>query len=475
MTLESIITFLSAHHSLTLVILFLGSYFETLIVSSFFIYGEFFFLAGAILAGIGLANLWYVVIVLYAGGILGDHSSYWIGRHWGKTIYTYLGTKLFFRKFLTVYNFERGSTFFKKYGGWSIFAGRFLGPVSWITPFLAGNFKMSYRRFTIFDFPAVILGIGQFIVVGYFLGRNYQPLLYVLQRYILISIFIIIIIVTTAYIYRRILLKTGMSIKKSILHYVLQLRRKNLNTYHQTFKFILMMTVFSLVLYIFILVIIFFVAQHKQQQSLYPDLNYSFNTTSKIVSKINSTTYYKSGTMDMGPINIILISSIPPDLLLKNTGWKKSHTFLRDNISLIDYIKTAKNGSLPISDLYFKEVAQDAAYEYKQSSTLLSREHIRIWNFGKYNEIPVYAINATKSTGFNFYLDKSFIVPLHGIDADIDKSRTFFINTFKTVNPSIKVEMLKSIFGAKSLSFDKDGETESLYYTDGKIAEIMVP
>lgn len=125
--------------------------------------------------------------------------------------------------------------------------------------------------------------------------------------------------------------------------------------------------------------------------------------------------------------------------------------------------------------MFFKKVVQNAAYEYKPSSTLLSREHMRIWNLGTYNKIPVYAISATKSTGFDFYLDKSFIVPLHGLDANVDKSRTFFINTFKTINPNIKVQMLKSRLGPKILSFDSDGESESLYYTDGKIAEIIVP
>ena len=68
-------------------ILFFGSYFETVIGFLFFIYGELFFLAGAILAGLGILNIYLVSAVFFVGGILGDSTSYVLGYKFGPKIY----------------------------------------------------------------------------------------------------------------------------------------------------------------------------------------------------------------------------------------------------------------------------------------------------------------------------------------------------------------------------------------------------
>ena len=217
MSLDALITFLSLHHNLTLVVLFLGAYFETLIVTSFFVYGEFFFLAGSILAGMGEANIVFVSLTLYVGAILGDHSSYWIGRIWGDRFYRYAQKTRFLRRTFTESNHKRGEHFFWKYGGWSVVMGRFLGPVSWITPFLAGVFKLSYRTFTVFIVPAVVFGIGQFLVVGYLLGKNYQILLHIVQQYLLTGIFAILCSAGLFYYFRRRVQKINTTIKESLL------------------------------------------------------------------------------------------------------------------------------------------------------------------------------------------------------------------------------------------------------------------
>ncbi|WP_024786692.1 MULTISPECIES: DedA family protein [unclassified Lebetimonas] len=68
-------------------ILFFGSMLETVIGFSFFIYGEIVFLSGAILAGMGILNIWIVTFVLYLGGIVGDNISYFLGRKYGMQLY----------------------------------------------------------------------------------------------------------------------------------------------------------------------------------------------------------------------------------------------------------------------------------------------------------------------------------------------------------------------------------------------------
>ncbi|MGB8078543.1 MAG: hypothetical protein WCF09_11770, partial [Gallionella sp.] len=89
-SLEHMTAFLGERDQLAYAVLFLGAFFETLIPTSLVVLGEVFFVAGALLAGMGILNVWAVLAVLYAGGILGDNSSYWLGRHFGSSLFDHL-------------------------------------------------------------------------------------------------------------------------------------------------------------------------------------------------------------------------------------------------------------------------------------------------------------------------------------------------------------------------------------------------
>ena len=173
-----IVAFLEAHTVLAYGVLFLGAYAETVIGVGFFVYGELFFLPGAILAGSHILNLWLIMLALYGGGICGDSTSYAIGR--------YFGIKLFKaeKKFFNLTNYAKGERFFDTYGHKSIFLARLMGPFSWVTPFLAGVFKIPYRIFLAYNVPGVIVGIGQFIVIGYFFGSSWHLILSFVQTYV---------------------------------------------------------------------------------------------------------------------------------------------------------------------------------------------------------------------------------------------------------------------------------------------------
>jgi len=127
--IDQFIALLLQHQEIAYLILFLGSMFETIIGFSFFVYGEIFFLSGSIMAGMGILNIWYVIIVLYSGGILGDNISYLLGRKYGFAFYSKLKNIRFFKRFINKRNLKKGIKFFRKYGAVSVFLGRLLGPV----------------------------------------------------------------------------------------------------------------------------------------------------------------------------------------------------------------------------------------------------------------------------------------------------------------------------------------------------------
>jgi len=192
MSLQDFMVFLENHQLWAYLILFLGAYFETLIGFSFFIYGEIFFWGGSILAGFGILNIWYVIIVLFVGGFVGDTSSYYLGKKYGHEIFKKMSKIVFFKKFVNEKNLKKGKKFFDKYGAKSVFWGRLMGPVSWVAPFLAGVHHVKYREFLKYDFWGVVIGIGQFVVIGYFFGNQYQK---IIESWVRIFWFIVVMMI----------------------------------------------------------------------------------------------------------------------------------------------------------------------------------------------------------------------------------------------------------------------------------------
>lgn len=186
---------LSVHDQLAYLVLFLGSYFETLIGPSFFIPGELFLLAGGISAGTGALSIVPVALALYAGAILGDQSSYFIGHHTSASIFKE-GRPIF-----SLENYRKGAAFFEKHGNKAIFLARIMGPLSWITPFLAGVYRVPYRTFTLFNTPGILIGVGEFLVVGYFFGAQYQRGLALVEHYFAAAIALVVVFLAVRWLW----------------------------------------------------------------------------------------------------------------------------------------------------------------------------------------------------------------------------------------------------------------------------------
>ena len=123
------------------------------------------------------------------GGILGDAISYHLGKR-GANIFR-SGSRIF-----KLSRLERGERFLKKYGSTSIFWGRFMGPVSSVSPFVAGMFNMDRKRFYFWNIVSAFAWSVTYVSLGYFFGQAWQIIATWSTRIgiFILSIFILLIL-----------------------------------------------------------------------------------------------------------------------------------------------------------------------------------------------------------------------------------------------------------------------------------------
>lgn len=147
------------------------SYLIILILSSLdtiFIIGTFF-PGGIMVMGIGFLsalsnlNIWVSFLMVLTGGMLGDIATYYLG---------YYGTS-WFKEDSKLYKFAyigKGKRFFEKHGDKSVFLGRFMGILKAVIPFVAGFFKMNFKKFFYLNLLSSFVWTILYLGIGFFLG-----------------------------------------------------------------------------------------------------------------------------------------------------------------------------------------------------------------------------------------------------------------------------------------------------------------
>lgn len=151
-------------------ITFLITFFECLFFLGLLVPGTVLMTAIGTLIGIGVLPFISITLWAITGAIAGDVLSFWMGRHY----HEHTSTFWLFRRYPNL--LKKGEIFFNKYGGKSIFIGRFMGPIRAILPFFAGMVRISYRRFLISDVFSAIVWAPVCMLPGILLGQASQQL-----------------------------------------------------------------------------------------------------------------------------------------------------------------------------------------------------------------------------------------------------------------------------------------------------------
>jgi membrane protein DedA with SNARE-associated domain/membrane-associated phospholipid phosphatase len=132
--------------------------------------GETVVIAGGVIAGEGTISLLPLIAIVWICAILGDTTSFFIGRRLGRSFLEKHGPRVK----ITHERLEQVESYFDRHGGKTILIGRFIGLVRALAPFIAGSSGLSYRRFI----PYSIIGTGlwatAFCVLGYIFWRSFD-------------------------------------------------------------------------------------------------------------------------------------------------------------------------------------------------------------------------------------------------------------------------------------------------------------
>ncbi|WP_207884677.1 bifunctional DedA family/phosphatase PAP2 family protein [Pseudomonas sp. 30_B] len=134
-------TWMATHPQWLAGVLFLVAFLECAAIIGIILPGVVMLFAIAVLAGSGILGLGETLALAFFGGLLGDISSYWIGRHFHQDI----------RRLPVLRHrpewLAGAEGFFARYGVASLLVGRFIGALRPFLPMIAGMLDMPFGRF----------------------------------------------------------------------------------------------------------------------------------------------------------------------------------------------------------------------------------------------------------------------------------------------------------------------------------------
>jgi membrane protein DedA with SNARE-associated domain/membrane-associated phospholipid phosphatase len=161
--------------------------------------GETIVIAAGVIAGQGEIDLLPLIGVVWSCAVLGDTTSFYIGRRLGRRFLEKHGPRVK----ITHERLEQVEGYFDRHGGKTILIGRFIGLVRALAPFIAGSSGLAFRRFI----PYSVVGCGAwstlFCVLGYIFWRSFDKVQHLVGQALFGFAVTVTVIVAVVSAYRR--------------------------------------------------------------------------------------------------------------------------------------------------------------------------------------------------------------------------------------------------------------------------------
>jgi membrane-associated protein len=132
--------------------------------------GETAVVLGGVVAARGEVDLPAMIALTWAAAALGDLASFTLGRRLGRRFMLARGPRVG----ITRARLERVEGFFDRHGPKAILAGRFVGLVRAVAPFLAGASNMRLRAFLPWSLLGTAVWSSAFVLIGYAFSSSFS-------------------------------------------------------------------------------------------------------------------------------------------------------------------------------------------------------------------------------------------------------------------------------------------------------------
>lgn len=126
---------------------------------------EIVILAIGYVAGMGVINFWATLAIVIIGSLISDLGMFWLSRHNNKLV-TGFYTKIFSRVFPVDHDF------LVQHSDKVIFLARFLVQLRFLGPFIAGQVKVSWKKFIAYDLAALLVYIPVLMWAGHYFAKR---------------------------------------------------------------------------------------------------------------------------------------------------------------------------------------------------------------------------------------------------------------------------------------------------------------
>jgi membrane protein DedA with SNARE-associated domain/membrane-associated phospholipid phosphatase len=162
--------------------------------------GETAVIVGGLVAGQGKISLLVLIAIVWTCAVLGDITSYELGRRLGREWLLRHGERLK----ITEERLGQVEHFFDRRGNVTILVGRFLGFVRPLLPFIAGASRMPLRRYLVYDVLAAGAWATTFSVLGYVFWQSFSKLTtYVSRGLFAFGTFVVVVAAVVALVSLR--------------------------------------------------------------------------------------------------------------------------------------------------------------------------------------------------------------------------------------------------------------------------------